>query len=561
MNKLVITCCFLAMSVFLHGQRIIVQSTNKDAAPLIERYKKSPEIISAINKLKNVINDNPDYSGKNMSVVVKVTFYNPSKISFLPLNRADVYSEETLLDGVNRGNQIMLHFLFAEERSGKNTKITFTDFRYQESGGSEQVPELVANYIQEQILKKQNSDDVEAIVKKGLNAVKNAFDRRFQQKLIERAPKMLDCRYYFRKYSCISTYSYYLRNETTNRDADLQQPLVYLDQNNYHNVYLKNWQNTQAKVFDKLFGHELSLDESFDETLQQDMFYINNGKDFTDINALNLSFNTESLFDYANTGLSSLNEVLQAKDGSPQVLVFDFVNRLQNSKNTLTIDYSKYGQLTDLLQDGKTIPVSHNTLYVLMKNYIIGPKTAELKAAIDISNATILTDTLVWGHPSWKNSYPTWCNVFAQYLSHHIYGTINDDFLVPYEKWGKSANSLFDYFNKSPHCIPLDKSKSDEIWTKYIDKGYPVYFSWKNPNPKNSGHIETGFPSSSGVGIFNKKSFEGVSSQTSLLLSGDTKYMVGAGGTVGFKSFGGYATNFTNEATPFLALQYLSIEY
>ena len=180
------------MSVFLYGQRIIVQSTNIDTAPQLERYKKSSEITSAINKLKNVINDNPDYSGKNMSVVVKITFYNPSTISFLPLTRADVYSEDMGWNvAINKNNQITLNFLFAEERtSGKDTKITFANFRYQESGGGEQVPELVADYIQEQILRKENND-VEKIVKKGLNAVKNAFDRRFQKKLIERAPKML----------------------------------------------------------------------------------------------------------------------------------------------------------------------------------------------------------------------------------------------------------------------------------------------------------------------------------------------------------------------------------
>jgi hypothetical protein len=129
---------------------------------------------------------------------------------------------------------------------------------------------------------------------------------------------------------------------------------------------------------------------------------------------------------------------------------------------------------------------------------------------------------------------------------------------VPYGKWGKSANSLFDYFNGSPHYKKL--SKNDEIWTKYINKGYPVYFSMKNPSGR-SGHIETGFPSNSKVNISNKRSFNGESSQIHLLMSGDAKYMVGAGGTVGFKSFDGYKEAFTNAATPFLALQYLANIY
>jgi len=491
---------FAVISVFSYGQEIIVQSTNKNDITLFSTYKNSPEIASAINKLKTVINANPDYSGKNVKVVVKVTFYN-SKNNILPLNRIDVYSDDLFYiwdsNTSNAGNRITLNFLFTEESIGDNKNLKFDGFQYQEDGGGEQVPELVADYIKENILRPQNND-VEKIIKKGINAVKNAFDRNFQQRMITRVQPMLNCRCYFKGYSCITTYSYYFQNETINREVN--------------------------------------------------------------IDTLNTSSDTISLFDYTRTGLSSLDQVLQytVNTGKNQVRVFSFVDTLKNSKNILTIDYSQYGQVMPLLQNGATVPVSYNTLYLLIKDTIKGATRTELENGTDNPQLTALTNIIVWGEPSWKNSYPTWCNVFAQYLSRYIYGIVAGDFLVPYGQWGKSANDLFDYFNGSPDYIELPKNKSDEIWTKYINRGYPVYFS-KKENGK-SGHIETGFPETPRVdGKYNKQKFDNSPNAGGLL--GSKQFVVGAGGTVGFKSYDEYDWLKNKETKAFLSLKYLETEY
>jgi len=554
MNKLIIILMFLTISVFLYGQEIVVQSTNRDDYTLLTQYKNSPEVIEAISKLKTVINANPDYKGKNMKVIVKVTFYNP-KNNILPLNRVDVYSDNFYIWGGNTNgisNRIILNFLFKEESSGNSKKLEFDDFQYQESGGDEQVPELVADYIKDNILRAQNND-VEKIIKKGLNAVKNAFDRSFQDELIKFAPKMLLCRYYYKEYSCRfeDTYSDYFQNATTNRTAELQQSVVYLNQDGqYDDVFLNNWKTTRANVFDALLGHELWTNNI---TPPSDMLYVIENNNYKQFSTLNLIFNTENLFDYSQTGLSTFDKIQTE---------FKFIETLKNSKNVMTMDLDNSRQLKLQLETGNSIPVSVNTLYKLIKDVIHGPKETNLINAEDNDNVNHISKEQIWGHQVWT-SYQTWCNVFAQYLSRHVYGMMNGDFLVPSRKGNMNANALYDYFDKSSDFIDLNKEgyTSDKIWIKLINKGYPVYFAWKNPNPNKSGHIETGFPPNNRVSISNKRFFDGESSQTRLLNSGDTKYMVGAGGTVGFKSFEGYFKDFTNKATPFLTLQYLKNEY
>jgi len=555
MNKLIMILIFVVISVFSYGQEIIVQSTNKKDITLFSTYKNSPDIASAINKLKSAINANPGYSGKNMKVVVKVTFYN-SKNNILPLNRIDVYS-----DGLSyiwdsntgsTGNRITLNFLFTEESVGDSKNLKFDGFQYQEDGGGEQVPELVANYIRENILRPQNND-VEKIIKKGLNAVKNAFDRGFQDELIKFAPKMLLCRYYYKEYSCRfeDTYSNYFQNTTTNRAAELQQSVVYLNQNGqYDDVYLNNWKTMRANVFDALLGHELRADNI---TPLSDMLYVTENKDnYKQFSTLNLIFDTKDLFDYSQTGLSTFDKVQTE---------FKFVETLKNSKNVMTVDLDSSRHVKSQLENGNTIPVSVNTLYKLTKDVIHGPKEINLINAEDNDNVNHISKEQIWGHQVWT-SYQTWCNVFAQYLSRHIYGMMNGDFLVPSKKGNMNANALFAYFSSSPDCFELPKD--DKIWEKYINKGYPVYFSalgkLNGNGTRGSGHIETGFPEIPRVGgKYNKREFDNPQNTGGLLGSKD--FVVGAGGTVGFKSYNEYPWLQKGDTKAFLALKYLEIEY
>ena len=263
---------------------------------------------------------------------------------------------------------------------------------------------------------------------------------------------------------------------------------------------------------------------------------------------LKISFDTKDLFSYDATQYGSYEDASVSNK-------FSYLEELKNSKEILTIDLSKKKKVIPVLNNNTTVPVTHSTLYYLICDYIKGADERDLINGTDNPQVYEITPEQVWGHPFWTR-LQTWCNVYAQYLSRYVYGMIDGDFLVPSKKGNMNANQLFEYFNSSPHYKVLPKN--EEMWTKYINKGYPVYFSWKND--KGSGHIETGFPANTGVNVWNRKIFGEESPDNTILDNGDNKLMIGAGSTVGYKTYSAY-NYFINKATPFLALKYLSEIY
>jgi hypothetical protein len=231
----------------------------------------------------------------------------------------------------------------------------------------------------------------------------------------------------------------------------------------------------------------------------------------------------------------------------------------------MSIDFGKYGEIISLKENDQTIPVSHTTLYALIKENITGPDKIYLQNGID-ALVTALTDESVWGNFIWKNTYPTWCNVYAQYLSSYIYGQIDGDYRVSIKDGTMSANKLNDHFNNGKSSIHYKElPKSDEIWTKYINKGYPVYFlvlgDLKTNGFRCPGHIETGFPASTGINIWNGKIFGQENSLASILNVTSNKLVVGAGGTVGFKSYDEYKWLKSDQTRASLSFQYLNNVY
>jgi hypothetical protein len=544
MNKFIFILFLLgASTTLLCGQKLIFQSNNAMDLKQYEPLVKATNITQLTAKLANVVGNNPDYDSL---ITIQVTFFDPYALGGFKLKASHTNSVNyvnTWKDTYAGEDRIMFFF------EKNNDRYVFRNFAITQKIEDGQIPEIVRNYIQEEILEKQT--DVAEIVRRGINAVKNAYDRSFQQKLIERAPNMLLCRYYYKGYTCITTDSYYFQNLTINRSPEeLGQFIVYLHQGTYYDVYLKNWNTVRANVFDKLIGHELL---SVNSTIPSaNLLYANDGTSYRHIDILNINFDTKDLFDYNATGYASYESVVQSNK-------FSYMEQLKNSKEVMTIDSSKYGQVMTLKENNQTMPVTHATLYKLIKDEIIGPNSNHLQNGIDAEDATALTNEMVWGHPDWRNNYQTWCNVYANYLSRYIYGKVGDDYMVPYGQLGKSANEIFDYFSSSLHYIDLkDKDyNEDKIW-QLINKGYPVYFSWKKTG--GSGHIETGFPSNTGMNVWNGKIFGQDSTDNTILDKGNNKLMIGAGSTVGYKTYSTYKY-FTNKATPFLALKYLSEIY
>jgi hypothetical protein len=505
--------------------------------------------------------NNSDYKDKKVKIFVKIYFID-SKYNTLILEKnmevSNTNSSSHFFsnDIISVPNSLVIKFWFDENAAFKN-------FTVQENTnyGNPQIPDIVETYIKEQILMKENND-VDKIVNKGLNAVKNAFDRRFQQKLIEQAPKMLKCRYYYKGYTNIKMYSYYFTNETTNRSSDLQQSIVYLppQTQQYYDVYLKQWTANRANVFDAALGHEMMaiLDNNGNITAnpQPNELFIYENEAYTPLNTLT-TFDTDNLIDGSN---------ITNNDKS----YFTYLDNLKNSKEIMQIDLSKYQNITPVKTNNATVPVSHSTIYKLKKEESIQISESDKLNAVEVKIDS-LSKEFVWGNPVWRNKYQTWCNVFAQYLSLYIYGKVEETSLVPItrkevtsEKTTNkyyNANALFDYFSTSPHYISLKKNEDADIqviWN-YINKGYPVYFSWKNPDG-GSGHIETGFPANTAINIWNRKTFEQENTDNSLDVN-NKQLVVGAGSIVGFKSYERYKWLKNDETKAFLALQYLTNEY
>ncbi|MDR1197952.1 MAG: hypothetical protein LBK94_02915 [Prevotellaceae bacterium] len=71
-----------------------------------------------------------------------------------------------------------------ENSEKQNSQYVFKEFVVTQSIEDGQLPDIVRNYIQEQILEKQNNN-IAAVVHKGINVVKNAYDRSFQNAMID----------------------------------------------------------------------------------------------------------------------------------------------------------------------------------------------------------------------------------------------------------------------------------------------------------------------------------------------------------------------------------------
>ena len=505
---------FAVISVFSYGQEIIVQSTNIKDITLFSTYKNSLEILSAINKLKNVINNNPDYSKKNMKVVVKVTFYNTSSIIF-PLKRIDdllyIWGSNT---GSN-GNRITLNFLFKEESVGDSKKLEFDDFQYQEGGGGEQVPELVADYIKENILRPQNND-VEKIIKKGLNAVKNAFDRSFQQQMIDNAPPLFPQKKYYKGYAYFG-FNWFNFKVNENQDKLLYdlETLYQKDENSNYvllpNQSVKSLLDNQNKIFTLYNDQYLKMSETEVSTKGETIYY----------------------------------EETTLLDNSDPNKIYD------STKTVILSNVNTFNGWEYVGKEPRTLKYSFdNNEKSLSQQHKIKVVTGTVPAEGEVDEYNGLSS---FGK-RFRLNQPTWCNKFARDVTKNTYFKNN---AIMIDDGASRLNSNFKANpNKYKNITDINK---DIIWEKYINKGYLVIFSTKD-------HIELGFPDNKQY-LNNRERHPDDNRYPNVSLCNQTEKIqltIGAGATVGYKLATEWAIkiNPTTGKKPdaFLYLEYLSFE-
>ena len=483
---------FAVTSVFSYGQSIIVQSTNKVHSLLLTQYKKSPEITSAIDRLKSVIYTNPDYKLMKVDVVVKVTIYNPA-ITILPIKSTIVYSDIDdqfyVWGDDGTGNRIVLNFLFKEIFIGNSRKLEFADFRYQESGDGEQIPELVANYIREYILKQQDND-VETIIKKGLNAVKNAFDRRFQQEMISNAPPLLPQKRYYKGYTYFR-FRWFNLKVTENQDK-LPYDLEQLYQKDETSNYVRLPDQSVQSLLDK----------------QKTIFTLHNEK-YVKVGETEVSAKGESIY-FEGDAVIDPNDIYGPTKEAilSNVHTFKGMKYIQNPKDP----DAKYRILVYSFDD------TENALSQLHKIKV------EKGLILEEEEVDEYTGLSVFGK-KFSFNQPTWCNKFAKDVTNNTYLGSNS---ILEDTGAGAMNQKF----KSDNTAYIDITKIDKnmIWNSYINKGYLVFFS-------NSGHIEVGFPDNEHYLNYRERHpddtrYQNISSSN---LSEKKQLTIGAGSTVGYK--------------------------
>jgi hypothetical protein len=409
------------------------------------------------------------------------------------------------------GNKITLVFSFAEEASGNAKKFTFTDFKYEESGGGEQVPDVVAQYIQDQILAQQNND-VEKIIKKGLNAVKNACDRRFQNAMIGNIENLLSQKKYYKGYAYLGRSWFNLeRTDNGNKLPYNLEKLYELKKTDdavsaeYVEVPVMSVKNMLANMktlFVNQYG--LGVEQTEIKDLKETIYFES---------ANNLTSN--KLYTAAkDTILSDINVFEKWEyigQGSSRRLVYTF-DPLENA----------------LSQKHK--------IKVIQGQIATGGEVDEING---LSN---------WGW-RFRLNQPTWCNQFVRDLTYNIYK--KNDYVV----MSKSAAGLnADFKADTTKYMKLSQDVDGNMWKMYINKGYLVFFS-------DIGHIEVGFPDNKHYEDmcerhpdderYPKKSSR---SQTT------TQLTIGAGATVGYKLSAAWATNPKYKVLPFIYLEYLKFE-
>jgi len=510
MNKLIITLLLILIPVFLFGQGIIVQSTNKNDFQLFEFYKKSPEINSAISKLKEVINNNPDYKGKNMNVVVRITFYNPA-FTTLKLKRTEAYSDDMFSWSAftGTGNKITLCFEFEE----KSNNYVFVDFKFMEEGGNEQVPELVANYIRDRILKEENNKKVEDIVKKGINAVKNTFDRSFQQKMIDNIQPLLPQKKYYKGYS-YGGFNWFNFETIENQDK-LPYDLETLYQKNENSNYtalpthsVKSLLENKNAVF-TFYNEEYKIVGETEVSAKGEAIYYEETK---------LLPNSDQYNIYAPAKTEILSNIHTFKE---------------------------IKCIKDPNKKGKTlIYLFNDTENALSQQHKIKVITGEVKVEGEVDEYNGMS---WYGKSRFDLNQPTWCNQFAADVTKNTYKKNSN--ILDKSKSAEGMNT--DFKTKTDMYAKLPQDNEGSTWKKYINKGYLVFFS-------DVGHIEVGFPDNKHHLDMRKRhpADTRYPNEKPKDEKGNTiKLTIGAGNTVGYKSTD-WPTN--PETQIFIYLEYLN---
>ncbi|MFP4047843.1 MAG: hypothetical protein ACLFT4_08835, partial [Bacteroidales bacterium] len=308
------------------------------------------------------------------SITLQIVFYDRTTLG--PFQLKDKHKNVTAETYVSKwntqhANEKRILILFVKDQHDGNYK--FTNF---EVSNLPHIFPVVENYIQEQIMAK--SDSTAQVINDGLNALKNAYDDQFKKRLVEMGPKMLDFKYYYKGYSYIPQSYYYFEYEETSRSIELGNKLEYWhnpgQNSTYFDLYLKDWPDRKATVFNADFGQNLiyKQDEQNVDLNDFQTVYVKTVSEEGTGSHLFIEypfhFQMNDLFDLENCSYPSVSEIpensnlgklsdeLKSSDSIVKLKIRGSKNKRQKVKTNEPVNYkSKYalfnGNLTGVDRD------------------------------------------------------------------------------------------------------------------------------------------------------------------------------------------------------------------
>ncbi len=411
---------------------------------------------------------------------------------------------------------------------------------------AQQVPTLIRLYIRDEIVKKQTThyDAISA----GVYAFGEALNGEYKERLVEESEELLDKNFYYRGYTYYPLYYFYFapfHQQTEDTGCD---HISYLIDGEYHQLYLlENQQDEKiilsdkkATLLDMQLGRGVGYQLSTHGNKQEVPFEMTE-RDIKRVYSKNLDqmFKQDAVlsyvyehFDFSGASEYSDTKDLEEKGNGNYLGLSDAISKIK--ENDFHFKEWKY-----VKKQSPFVYNNHTKHCRCLVQVITGTKNKG-------EAYTTLEGLSTYGKTHFQGAQCTMCNHYASDLS-AVFGTKRG---VPADK---SSGSLVEIFKKESEYINLRNigNGGKELFWKYINLGYPVYFC-------KSGHIETGYPSGH-TNIGHKKKYED-EFETSEISSYDattTYHTIGAGAETGMKHYDGFSFLSDLSTGAFLYLGYL----
>jgi hypothetical protein len=474
--RYILTFFIFSNSLILFGQNesFLVHFNNADDRELKKAVIEKSIKIDDFVKIASQTN--------NGDIKIQIIFYDQKAQGVLDVN-APVTPEDFAKKWMEKYDPADKRILFL---FSKSADYSFHSIYVTSNLIEKQLPQLVVNFINEQIIKKETS--IERAISEGINAFKNAFDQRFKERLIENAPILTEDNKYYKGYSCIDfNYFYFKKVENPKQQNNGCSNLFFQDFPNF-NVVVPNKPpsinidpDRQSVLMDYFAGKPLAykpnamsgqkIDILVTDQNNNNLVYFDNVKGYQNAKLSNYTYD---YFDFSKpeTTYTDLN------DNKIPASMRTYLNKIYWN-NYQFKEWKKEGTKPSVFLFEESQKACEGTHQVRVFN-------GQVKAKIDQADEWQCLS--MYGDREFRLAQPTWCNVFARELSNKVFG--HGAFSA-----GLCGDILRNDFQAKKDlyvAIPEIAGEADNlampkaIWN-LVNKGYPVYFI-------DDGHIETGFP-------------------------------------------------------------------